>query len=113
MDALVAAGFLQSFVRHADAVKIANIAQIVNVIAPIQTKGDDLLIQPTFYPFEMMSKRREGISLRTAVDGPSYEGKTNGVVSYVDASAIMNEDALHVFLTNRSMDEAVVTWFRR
>jgi len=38
-DALVVAGFLQSFIRHADAVKIANIAQIVNVIAPILTRA--------------------------------------------------------------------------
>ena len=37
-DALVAAGFLNSFIRHADSVKIANIAQIVNVIAPILTR---------------------------------------------------------------------------
>ena len=33
-DALVVAGFLNSFIRHADVLKIANIAQIVNVIAP-------------------------------------------------------------------------------
>ena len=104
-DALVAAGFLQSFIRHADVVKIANIAQIVNVIAPILTRGDDLLIQSTFYPFEMMSKRREGISLQVGVDGPEYEGKTNGSTCYVDASAIVNKDALHVFLTNRSTNE--------
>jgi len=31
----VVAGFLNSFIRHADVVKIANIAQIVNIIAPI------------------------------------------------------------------------------
>ncbi|MBN1383239.1 MAG: alpha-N-arabinofuranosidase [Deltaproteobacteria bacterium] len=105
-DALVAAGFLQSFIRHADVVKIANLAQIVNVIAPLQTRGDDLLIQSTFYPFEMMCKRREGISLRLGVDGPSYEGKTNGTVCTVDACAIIHEDTLHLFLTNRHMDEA-------
>ena len=101
-DALVAAGFLNSFIRHADVVKIANIAQIVNVIAPMKTRGDDLLIQSTFYPFEMMSKRRDGIALQVGVDGPTYEGKTNGTVSYVDASAIVNQNTLHVFLTNRS-----------
>ncbi|MCU0522915.1 MAG: alpha-N-arabinofuranosidase, partial [Anaerolineae bacterium] len=54
-DALVVAGFLNSFVRHADVVKIANLAQIVNVIAPLQTRGDELLIQPTFFPFEMFA----------------------------------------------------------
>lgn len=101
-DALVVAGFLNSFIRHADVVKIANLAQIVNVIAPLLTRGDDLLVQSIFHPFAMMAKRRDGVSLRLAVDGPSYEGKTNGRVPYLDASAILGEGLLHVFLTNRS-----------
>ena len=40
-DALVVAAFLHSFLRHADVLKIANLAQIVNVIAPLITRGDD------------------------------------------------------------------------
>ncbi|MEE8390823.1 MAG: alpha-L-arabinofuranosidase C-terminal domain-containing protein [Anaerolineae bacterium] len=105
-DALVVAGFLSSFIRHADVVKIANIAQIVNVIAPILTRGDDMLIQSIFYPFEMFSRRREGVSLRLVVDGPTYEGKSNGLVHTIDTSAILNDDKLHVFATNRSLDES-------
>jgi alpha-N-arabinofuranosidase len=50
----------------------------------------------------MMAKRRDGVSLRVAVDGPSYEGRTNGRVPFVDASAILGEGVLQVFLTNRS-----------
>jgi alpha-L-arabinofuranosidase len=104
-DALVVAGFLNSFIRHADVVKIANLAQIVNVIAPILTRGDELLIQSIFYTFEMFSRRREGISLRTQVTGPGYEGKTNRAVRYIDTSVILNGDQLHVFITNRNLDE--------
>ena len=95
---------VHSFVRHADVVKIANLAQIVNVIAPILTRGDDLLMQSIFYPFEMFSKRRTGVALQLAVDGPGYEGASNGCVNYVDASAILNDSALHLFLTNRSVN---------
>jgi alpha-L-arabinofuranosidase len=104
-DALVVAGFLNSFIRHADVVKIANIAQIVNVIAPIHTEGDKLLLQSTFYPFEMFSRRREGVSLQPVVVGPTYEGQKNGEVPYLDTSAILNGDTLHVFMTNRSLGE--------
>jgi len=104
-DALVVAGFLNSFIRHADVVKIANIAQIVNVIAPILTRGDEVLIQSIFYPFEMFSQRQEGISLRPVVDGPTYEGKINGQVHYIDTSAILNDNRLHVFASNRSLHE--------
>ncbi|NCC36665.1 MAG: alpha-N-arabinofuranosidase, partial [Chloroflexia bacterium] len=106
-DALVVAGFLHSFVRHADCVKIANLAQIVNVIAPILTRGEAMLIQSIYYPFEMFAKRRQGTALRVAVDGPSYEGKTNGVVTFVDASAILNERKLQVFVTHRGLDQAM------
>ncbi|HXD09545.1 MAG TPA: alpha-L-arabinofuranosidase C-terminal domain-containing protein [Anaerolineales bacterium] len=104
-DALVVAGFLHSFIRHADVVKIANLAQIVNVIAPLLTREQDVLVQSIFHSFAMFSSRRNGISLRCAVDGPNYEGATNGRVHYIDASAILEEDKLHVFLTNRSLDE--------
>jgi alpha-L-arabinofuranosidase len=50
----------------------------------------------------MMSRRRAGDSLRVAVEGPSYEGRTNGRVPFVDASAILGDGMLHVFLVNRS-----------
>jgi alpha-N-arabinofuranosidase len=104
-DALVVAGFLNSFIRHADSVKIANIAQIVNVIAPILTRGDELLIQSIYYVFEMFSKRRGGVALRTSVEGPTYSGRVNGEVHYVDSSAIVDGDELKVFVTNRNPEE--------
>jgi alpha-N-arabinofuranosidase len=104
-DALVVAGFLNSFVRHADVVKIANLAQIVNVIAPILTRGEEMLIQSIFYPFEMFSRRRGGVSLRLVVDGPTYEGKINGRAHYVDTSAVFDGGRLHVFVTNRNLEE--------
>jgi alpha-N-arabinofuranosidase len=104
-DALVVAGFLNSFIRHADVVKIANIAQIVNVIAPVLTRGEEMLIQSICYPFEIFSRRRAGVSLRPALAGPVYEGATNGRVNVIDASAILAGGELHVFAVNRSLDE--------
>jgi len=105
-DALVVAGFLNSFIRHADIVKIANLAQVVNVIAPLMTRGDDLLVQSIFHPFQMVSRRRHGVSLRTVVDGPTYATRSHGVVPVIDASAILDRDTLHVFAVNRSVDES-------
>jgi alpha-N-arabinofuranosidase len=104
-DALVVAGYMNSFIRHADSVKIANIAQIVNVIAPILTSGDDMLLQTIFYPFEMYSRRRTGTSLQVAIEGPTYSTKKFGNVEYLDASSILNGNQLSVFLVNRSLDE--------
>jgi len=104
-DALVVAGFLNSFIRHADVLKIANIAQIVNVIAPILTRGDEMLVQSIYYPIQMVAKRREGIALQVAVDGPAYQGETNGEVTFIDVSAILNDDQLYLFVTNRHVSE--------
>jgi len=104
-DALVVAGFLNSFIRHADVLKIANLAQIVNVIAPILTRGDEMLIQSIYYPFEMVSKRRHGVALSPSVAGPKYEAATYGVVNMIDTSAILDGDTLHIFATNRSLGE--------
>ena len=105
-DALVVAGFLNSFIRHADVVKIANLAQIVNVIAPILTRGNEMLIQSIFYPFEMFSSRREGISLQPILQGPTYTSRTNGTALYVDTSAILAGNRLHLFAVNRSLTES-------
>ena len=104
-DALVVAGFLNSFIRHADVVKIANLAQIVNVIAPLLTRGDELLIQSIFYPLEMMAARRTGLALRPDVQGPAYTSASYGDAFYVDPSAIWNADRLHVFVTQRHLTE--------
>lgn len=103
-DALIVACYLNTFIRHADSVKIANIAQIVNVIAPILTRGDDMVLQTIFYPFEIFSKRRSGTSLQVVVDGPGYETKKFGQVQFIDASAILNGDLLNVFLVNRDLE---------
>ncbi len=104
-DALIAAGFLNSFIRHADSVKIANIAQIVNVIAPLLTKGDDMVFQTIFYPIEMMAKRRDGVSLQVRVEGSEYKSKDYGVAKTLDSSAIMNGKELSVFLVNRDVSQ--------
>jgi alpha-N-arabinofuranosidase len=108
-DALVCAGFLNSFIRHADMVKIANIAQVVNVIAPILTDGDKMLLQSSFYAIEMYANRRDGVSLKPVVKGPTYVGAKNGEVTYLDSSAVLSSDGkkLHVFAVNRSLDSTM------
>jgi alpha-N-arabinofuranosidase len=107
-DALIVAGFLNSFIRHADVVKIANLAQIVNVIAPILTRGDQILLQSIYYPFLLYTQRRDGIALQPIVRGPGYESPSYGFVHTVDTSAILGKDALHTFLVNRSTDETAI-----
>ncbi|MGI9235442.1 MAG: alpha-N-arabinofuranosidase [Woeseiaceae bacterium] len=106
-DALVVAGFVMSFIRHADVVKIANIAQLVNVIGPLLTRQNALLKQSIFYAFRMLSSRKGGISLQSTVDGPSYETRKYGTVSYLDRAVTLQGNRLQLFLTNRSTTDAL------
>jgi len=105
-DALVVAQFVLSFIRHADVVKVANLAQVVNVIAPLLTRGDELLRQTIFEALAMFVGRRDGVSLRVGYDGPGSEGP-DGSVDVVDGAAILGNGALHAFAVNRSPDTGV------
>jgi len=106
-DALVCAQFLMSFIRNADVVKIANIAQIVNVIAPVLTSGDNLLRQSIFEALSMFVGRRNGTSLHMGYDGSLVPSPDFGDVAMVDGAAILSDDQeLHVYAVNRSVDES-------
>jgi alpha-N-arabinofuranosidase len=105
-DALAVAAFFNSFIRHADVVRIANIAQIVNVSAPVMTDGDRLLLQSIFPVFRMFSERRSGTALKLVLEGPTYTAKTNGMVPVIDASAVLDGDTAKFFLSNRSLSAA-------
>ncbi len=80
-------------------------AQIVNVIAPILTRGDDLLKQSIYYAFRMIAQRGHGLALQPAVTAPTYDASRYGPVPTLDAAAVLNDDELSVFLVNRNIDE--------
>ena len=102
-DALVCAQYLNSFLRHADLVKVACLAQLVNVIAPILTNDQGLLLQSIYYPFLLFSRYAEGRSLIPIINSPTYVAGEHGEVPMLDASASYDEETftLAVFLVNR------------
>ncbi|HVW72858.1 MAG TPA: alpha-L-arabinofuranosidase C-terminal domain-containing protein [Rhizomicrobium sp.] len=106
-DALVVAGFLNSLVNHADVVKIANLAQLVNVIAPIFTNDKGLFLQTIYYPLQLFTRNVRGNSLDLLVDSPSYSSKRFDTVPYIDASASLDGADLVVNVVNRHRDQAM------
>lgn len=106
-DALVVAMFLMSFIRHADIVKIANIAQLVNVIAPIKTNATGVLKQSIFHAFRMISARKGGQALRQAVACASYESPSQGETPYLDSATMLDDNTLKVFAINRHQTESM------
>ena len=109
-DALVVACMLITLLRHADRVKIACLAQLVNVIAPIFTKtGGGAFRQTIFYPFAAMSKYAKGNALKPIIDCPKYDCKDFTDVPYLESVASYDEENEEValFVVNRSMEEDV------
>lgn len=105
-DALLAGSMLITLIRHADRVKIACLAQLVNVIAPIMTQtGGGCWAQTIFYPFLHASVYGRGTALQALVESPVYDCHDYENVPYIDAAAVEAEDgSVTLFCVNRDMD---------
>ena len=109
-DVLQVGCVINTFIRRADVVKIACIAQLVNVIAPIMTeRGGPAWRQTIYYPYYFASRYGRGTALRLAVDCPGYDSKHDDNVPYLDVSGVHDEDAevLTFFLVNRHTLESI------
>lgn len=110
-DALVVAQWLNVFLRKSHVLKIACVAQIVNVISWLHTRRDELLKQPSYYAFKLVSNLARGEALDVLVKAPHVDTKQYGSVPVLDVSASYDAEKQQgaVFLVNRSQSEAVVT----
>lgn len=107
-DAVVVGTFLHSLLRHGDRVRIANQAQLVNVIAPIRSEeGGPAWRQSIFWPFARMSQLATGRILRLAVESSQLPTGKFGDVDAIDAAATWDEETgtVSLFLANRSLEE--------
>jgi len=109
-DALVVSTFLNIFVRNAHVVKMANMAQLVNVIAPIFATPEGAWYQTIFYPLQLFARNCRGVSLDTFVACDSY-ALDEERIPYLDVSAAYDEKAGEVIVnvTNRHLTEALST----
>lgn len=107
-DALVVALQLNAFLRHADSVKMANIAQIVNVIAPILTSPEGLVRQPTFHPFRLYSQLARGQALDVHWEGDTFDGGDYPGVRVLDVAGSLQGSELALFIVNRSLQGSAV-----
>jgi len=117
---LVIAGFLNAFIRHADSVKIASMAQLVNVIGPIFTNEKDMFRQTIYFPLQLFAQNMHGIALDVFVDSETYDTEEFSIglgesytqqknVPYLDVSAAINDDELIIAVVNRHKDNAIPT----
>jgi alpha-N-arabinofuranosidase len=106
-DALVVATFLNSFLNHAHIVKMANMAQLVNVIAPIFTNEQGMFLQTIYYPLQLFANNCKGKSLDLFVDSPKYDTRRFGGVPYLSTSASYEDGTVIVNVVNRHPAQAV------
>jgi alpha-N-arabinofuranosidase len=109
-DALVVGCLLITLLKNCDRVKMACLAQLVNVIAPIMTdNGGSAWAQSIFYPFMHASNYGRGVALIPVVNCDKYDTKTKKDVPYVEAIGIVNDERkeLTVFAVNRSLEDGV------
>lgn len=117
-DALLVGGLVITLLRNADRVKIACLAQLVNVIAPIMTNENGLFRQTIFYPYNWALQYARGNVLNLLVESPTYEipgergfrgndrsSESKVAVPYVDAAATLNPEngQTALFVLNRDL----------
>lgn len=107
-DSIVVGDLMITLLKHSDRVKIACLAQLVNVIAPIMTvTGGGVWKQTIFYPFMYTSVNGRGSALETEVVSDTFtEGKAEKVAN-IDAVAVLSEDekTISLFAVNRKLGE--------
>ncbi len=108
-DALLVGSMLITFIRNADRVKIACLAQLVNVIAPIMTRnGGGVWRQTIYWPLLHASRFGRGISLQPIVESPVYNCWDYENVPFIDAAAVLTEqEDVVIFCVNKSMDQHI------
>ena len=107
-DALVAGITLNIFNKHSDRVKMANIAQMVNVLqSVILTDGADMILTPTYHVFDMYKSHQDAVlvdsSLETEQIGLEEEWQVPNLTESVSEDA---EGKLHITVTNLSASQS-------
>ncbi|KAH9836375.1 glycoside hydrolase [Rhodofomes roseus] len=119
-DALAMASWLNVFVRQADIVEMACIAQSVNVISPLITSPTGLFRQTIYWPLYLFSRyMRGGVSIRVSLLSPTFAGETlpqwvssvKGQPKDLDASAVLHtsetgQKSVRIAVVNRSEHSA-------
>lgn len=109
-DALQVACTLNCFIRKSDRVKIACIAQLVNVIAPIMTEKDGSAWRQTiFYPLLFASLYGRGYALQVELSCPTYDASCAEQVPYIDISAVYDQalNSIAIFIVNRHSQNSI------
>ncbi|MBN1363881.1 MAG: alpha-N-arabinofuranosidase [Syntrophaceae bacterium] len=108
-DAVSAGIFLNIFNSHCDRVKMANIAQINNVLqAMILTRGKDMIVTPTYHVFEMFKVHQGATLLPADISCPSYKYDKEEIPSLIASASKNDSGVVHISLCNLDPNNDVI-----
>jgi alpha-L-arabinofuranosidase len=100
-DAVTAACNLNIFINHCDRIRMANIAQTVNVLqAMILTDNEKMLLTPTYHVFDLFKVHQNALYVRTTIESPDYIFGTEKLPAVNGSSSIGPDGTLHISLCN-------------
>jgi alpha-N-arabinofuranosidase len=107
-DALLVGGMINTLLRNADRVKIACLAQLVNVIAPIMTNETGLFRQTIYYPYSWGLQYGRGAVLNLLVESSIYDVSGLDQVPHLDVAGAYDANAgkVALFILNRDLSKA-------
>lgn len=107
-DALVAASTLNIFNNHADRVKMANLAQTVNVLQALAlTKGNKMVLTPTYYVFDLFKVHQDATLLPVKLISPDYVVDGNKLPAVNVSASKNNNGVVHISFVNLNPSETV------
>lgn len=109
-DALWVGAALNAIHRNCRWVRLANLAQLVNVIAPISATPGGILLKTIYYPLELYANHAGPVCLDVALTSPKFDTKGFGEQTYLDVTGTYDEGKRRVTLAvvNRRKEGDVV-----
>jgi len=100
-DALIAGTTLNIFNNHSDRVRMANLAQTINVLQSlILTEGNKMLLTPTYHVFDLYKVHHDATLLSIKVNAPDYTSDGRKIPSVNASASIDSNHVVHISLVN-------------
>ncbi len=107
-DALIAASTFNIFNNHCDRVRLANLAQTVNVLQSlILTKGNQMIVTPTYHVFDMYKVHQDAKWLPVQINSPVYQSGTQKIAAVNVSASRDSLGVIHISLVNLDPTKSV------
>jgi alpha-N-arabinofuranosidase len=105
-DAVVAGLTLNIFNKHSDRIRMANIAQTINVLQAVAlTDGEDMLLTPTYHIFKMYKDHQENTLLGSYLTTSNISEKGN-LPKLIESASVKDDGTIIATIVNTSVDDS-------